>query len=322
MSDSHSFIAELSQLALIRLGGEQRFEYLHGQLTVATDKPLANQARLSAHCDFKGKMFSTPVLSEYEDVFLLACHKESALHSLTQLKKYGVFSKVDISLASDMKSVGVAGEDYIKLLHVLFPDLSNTHLSVCSNEFGQAICFNDTSLRYLCHLSEKGIERLHDISEEINFVSDAYFERLEILAGIGNIQEATVGQFVPQMLNLHRLDAINFDKGCYMGQEVVARTKFLGKNKRATFIVNGASQSSSDGGHQNMQAGDVIEVKMGDSWRRGGTILRAAAFTKDSKTEYTGLVVMSNDTEVGSMVRLKDNELEMTVSALPYSLND
>lgn len=310
---NESFMALLDDLSIAKIAGEQRHEYLHGQITVATAVFDASKAKIAAHCDFKGKMFSAMVVSEYHDTFLLCMHKESAQESIAQLKKYGVFSKVDIGLNEDLCAIGIAGSTEIKHLQVLFPTLHNEHMHVSSNEFGQVICFNDTSLRYLCYLTEKGKQRLLDISDSKHFSTCSLWNMLEIEAGIANIQSANIGQFVPQMLNFQSINAIEFDKGCYMGQEVVARTKFLGKNKRATFLLQASNTELSD-----VPAGHNIEVQIGDSWRRGGVIVRSAL---SQSNHLRLLAVMPNDTIPGLVVRLKGTNTELTVMPMPYELS-
>lgn len=309
---NESFMALLDDLSIAMIAGDQRHEYLHGQITVATKNFDAGKAKIAAHCDFKGKMFSAMVVSEFEDRFLLCMHKESALESLAQLKKYGVFSKVEIALHEDLNIVGIAGNSEIKTLKALFPDIQSIHMQVTSNEFGQTVCFDDTSLRYLCYLTEKGKQRLLDKSNTNEFASAQLWNMLEIEAGIGNIQKTTIGQFVPQMLNFQSISAIEFDKGCYMGQEVVARTKFLGKNKRATFLLE-----TSEGTQANLISGHNVEVQIGDSWRRGGVVVRAAI---DDAKQLKMLAVLPNDTTIGSLVRLKDTNIELRVMPMPYEV--
>jgi folate-binding protein YgfZ len=309
---THSFIASLDDLSIIQLAGEQRFDYLHGQITVATKEFTNSHATLAAHCDFKGKMFAAMVVSQFDDAFLLSMHKESAIESLTQLKKYAVFSKVDIALSESLCPVGVVGEENIEHLKVLFPALDNQSMSTLENDFGQAICFNDTSLRYLCYLSEEGKQRLLEISNTSAFLPCDLWNRLEIEAGIGNIQTATVGQFVPQMLNFQNLHAIDFNKGCYMGQEVIARTKFLGKNKRATFLLSGTVPDTC-----KVKAGDSLEVQMDESWRRGGVVVRSA---NTANNAITLLAVMPNDTTSETKVRLKDTDITLDLLPMPYKV--
>jgi hypothetical protein len=313
-------MATLDDLNIVKVSGEQRFDYLNGQLTVSTKGFDGASARLSAHCDFKGKMFAAIIISQCNDAFLLSMHKDSAIISQEQLKKYGVFSKVDIQISEELHCIGIAGDENIKQLRQLFPALNSTHMSTTNNAFGQAICFNDASLRYLCYLSDKGKQKLLDIRENDVFAPCDSWNILEIEAGIANIQTATMSQFVPQMLNFQSIHAIDFDKGCYMGQEVVARTKFLGKNKRATFLLSGTLESE-----LNINAGDNIELQIGDSWRRGGVIVRAVSSPNamdesgNSKTVKL-LAVMPKDTDPNAAVRLKDSDVRLSVTPLPYTL--
>jgi folate-binding protein YgfZ len=313
-------MAALDDLSIIKVSGEQRFDYLHGQITVATKEFNHAGAKLAAHCDFKGKMFSAMVVSEFNDTFLLSMHKEAAIESQAQLKKYGVFSKVDIGITEQLHPVGIAGEQSIEHLKVLFASLSDSTMSAVENEFGQVVCFNDTSLRYLCYLTDTGKQKLLDISDTQALDACGRWNTLEIEAGIANIQSATVGQFIPQMLNFQSLQAIEFDKGCYMGQEVVARTKFLGKNKRATFLLSGIIPDDII-----VSAGGNIEIQMGESWRRGGVIVRAAT-TKDlleindNSSELKLLAVMPNDTDINTVVRLKESNIVLTLLPMPYPL--
>ncbi len=313
-----AFITPLENMSIISIAGEQRNDYFHGQLTVATKNFNAYMSRLSAHCDFKGKMFSMSILSEYEEAFLMAADEAAASESLAQLKKYGVFSKVDINLNTDLDVFGVAGSDAFEAIKSLFESLSTEHLAVSSNEYGQAICFNDTSIRYLLYLNGRGQALLQQSENGLLQNMPERWEALEIEAGIGNVQAQSIGEFVPQMLNLQCLGAIDFDKGCYMGQEVVARTKFLGKNKRAAFVLEAnIDAQNKDELIEKLQVGSNVEIQLGDNWRRGGVINRFALV--EDKVHM--LAVMANDTEVGSVVRLKDTELVLKVKPLAYTLD-
>lgn len=316
-----SFIAKLDDINIIQISGEQRHEYLHGQLTVSTTNFDNGRARLAAHCDFKGKMFSIAWLSHYQDSFLMASNHEAAKESLTQLKKYGVFSKVEIKFNEEFVCLGLSGSSAnIASLTTLFPNLNQQHCSVMSNEFGQVICFNDSNLRYLCYLTSHGMKLLQDNTSLQHFACAQAWHMLEVEAGIANIQGPTIGQFVPQMLNLHHLNAIDFDKGCYMGQEVVARTKYLGKNKRAAFLLHLQNTSNQ---LPQAKVGDTIETKIGENWRRNGIILRLSTQISEDNTlaNVALLAVMSIDTAIGTVARLKDSDSLFVVKQLPYGVD-
>ncbi|WP_395340953.1 tRNA-modifying protein YgfZ [Ningiella sp. W23] len=310
MSD---FLVDLPKLEIIRIAGEQRHDYLHGQVTVDTKSIPEDKAKYAAHCDFKGKMWSAFYLTQFENSFHMILPTASASSSMTELKKYGVFSKVEIdNVGTDFKVIGVHGKRATIHLKALFSDLSDEHLHVSANEFGYAITFNDSSLRYLTVLKIHEYEHLKSLAAN-DFDDDiALWQMLEIEAGIALLEAPeNIGEFVPQMLNLQCLDAIDFGKGCYMGQEVIARTKFLGKNKRASFLLSARGSDSLD-----IQPGDIIEKAVGNNFRRGGVVVRCAK--ANGKTKL--LAVLSNDTSNSDVLRLKESQVPLNLEALPYSL--
>lgn len=304
-----SFIAKLDDRRVIEVKGEQAKEYLHGQITIDTNNFDESGARFSAHCDFKGKMFSQLLVSMANDVFTLSTSLDAAQASLEQFKKYAVFSKVEIEVSEKYQIVGASGDKAVSQLKQLFPNLDNEHLSVNNSQFGQAVCFNDTSLRYLCYITTDGLSQLSADDDK------AHFDWLEIEAGIANIEAKNISQFVPQMLNLQCLSAIDFNKGCYMGQEVVARTKFLGKNKRASFILRATAPVNT-----LPTAGDTVEIQLGENWRKAGTLLRLAA-SPNNTNNVVAMAVLANDTEIGTILKVKGTDTQFTVESLPYELN-
>ena len=143
--------------------------------------------------------------------------------------------------------------------------------------------------------------------------NDALWQQAAILAGEPQLSSDAIGEYVPQMVNLQAIGGISFKKGCYTGQETVARMKYLGKNKRAMYIVSGQSESMLDE--------PELEVQLGENWRRAGKLI-AQSF--DEKTKIlTGLVVLPNDTETTQVLRAKHApQVELNILPLPYSLDD
>lgn len=306
------FLAKLESESVLRISGEDKNKYLHGQITVNTENWINNTARLAAHCDFKGKMWSSFYLSDYHDEFLVTGHDASNEASLRELKKYGVFSKVTIEKAEDLSIFGAAGDDAESILKEMFDNLPEKHLNTITSDYGLLIRLDypqvDTNKAiYKCILNLAGQRILEDKGSKL-LGNETLYNYAEVLACVGNIQQATVGEYVPQMFNLQLLHAIDFDKGCYMGQEVVARTKFLGKNKRALFLLKSSDVIS------DLTVGALLEKQIGENWRRGGQIIRIATNEENS----LALAVLPNDTHYGDMLRLKDSEYTFTVLAHPY----
>lgn len=304
------FICQPTSLSVIKLQGEDATKYLQGQVTIDVTQLESGQALLGCHCDFKGKTWNVFYAVGNATEIYLICHEQAVSASLSELKKYGVFSKVEISDDSEQWAFVVGrGLCIEQSVAELFSQAPTTHRAVERSDCGFAIYFDHATPRYLLMLPILQAEKLCT-QHAAKMVVPEMWDLLEIQAGIADIRSATSNDFVPQMMNMQFLDAIDFQKGCYMGQEVVARTKYLGKNKRATFIL--VSEQYSD-----VQSGDIIELQLGENWRRGGTILRSANIAGQS----WALAVLANDTEQGTILRNKTHpEQRFTVQALPYNI--
>lgn len=318
ISDSENYFCELKSIGAIRLQGEQADSYLQGQVSVNMELLTQTNALLACHCDFKGKMWNANYLVRHDHNIDFVVKHSALPPCLAELKKYGVFSKVELTDISDSISfLGLGGKQAKNNLLAIFPHLSDTHRSVVSSEFGWVLTIsNDTQIRYLCALDKHSITT-KEITAELVEVSESLWDAFDVLDGVPSIFESTSNEYVPQMFNMQALDAIDFNKGCYMGQEVVARTKYLGKNKRATYLVSakhGFSNSSI-----SASAGDLLEKAVGENWRRGGTIIHTSVY----EGVLYALAVLSNDTQVGEILRLKDfPEVSLTVGKLPYTIDE
>lgn len=305
------FLTKLDNKGIIKVSGDDKVTYLQGQLTADIAKLDRHHALLTCHCDFKGKTWNVCYAAQQQEDILLICPKDSIPKSLSELKKYGVFAKVEIQDSSEQwLCFGGTGEKLEKWIIDKFGDVPFEHQQVFSNQSGLVMALTSPQLRYLLVLTASVAQELSELYQGV-LSSEQQWECADIQAGIAEVREATSNQFVPQMMNLQALQAISFSKGCYMGQEVVARTKYLGKNKRAAFILCGEA-------HSTLEAGDSLEFQVGDNWRIGGTVLRCAY---DGKQTWL-LAVLANDSEVGSVFRAKAKpEYQFVVKPLPYTLD-
>lgn len=306
-----SFICTLPQLGVISLSGEEAVKYLQGQVTANIETLPPQHATLACHCDFKGKTWSIMTVLHHADALMAIMHPQSLQASLAELKKFGVFSKVDIADASaQWQLLGGRGTALEDTLRSLFGDVPGGHMQVRDNSTGSCIQIGNDAPRYLLMLKPDAATAMLEQHSAMQVESEAW-EVLEIAEGYPNIQTATSNEYVPQMLNMQALDAIDFKKGCYLGQEVVARTKYLGKNKRAAFLLHAESD-------QVLPAGDTLESQVGDNWRRAGTVIRASVW----QNQLWMLAVLANDTQIGATLRRKEQpELHCSVVPLPYAID-
>ncbi|WP_051275628.1 tRNA-modifying protein YgfZ [Aestuariibacter salexigens] len=303
-------VVPLANIGIIAMTGEQNITFLDGQVTSSVKSLDAEHASYTCHCDAKGKMHGIFRLFHCDDAILLLGHADSVNQSLPEFKKYAVFSKVEIENVSDNWQVfGVVGEDAVAEFGVSKDQLPRSNHQLTYHQQMTIIRVSDCAPRFLiCVPNSHPLPDLSAITE----YSQAVWEALEVADGLPNVQTATAGEFVPQMMNMQALQAISFTKGCYMGQETVARTRYLGKNKRAAFILHSNTGI-------NCHAGDSLEMALNDNWRRAGTVIRSATL----ESETWALAVLPKDIELDTPVRLKEQpEQVFNVKPVPYSITD
>jgi hypothetical protein len=303
----------LDDWALATLVGVDSEKYLQGQVTADVSQLTEHQHLLAAHCDPKGKMWSNLRLFRRQDGFALIERRSLRDAQLTELKKYAVFSKVTIAADDEQVLLGVAGFQARAALKNLFSELPDAEKQVTNDGATSLLWFEHPAERFLLVTDVTTAERVTQaLRGEAQLNNSQQWLSLDIEAGIPVIDAANSGQFIPQATNLQALGGISFKKGCYTGQEMVARAKFRGANKRALWYLAGKASRVPD-------AGEDLELKMGDNWRRTGTVL-AAVQLDDGRLLVQA--VMNNDMEPDSVFRVREDVNTLSIEPLPYSLEE
>ncbi|MBP7662635.1 MAG: tRNA-modifying protein YgfZ [Shewanella sp.] len=299
-------LANLSHLGLIKVVGEQGRSFIHGQVTTDISSLATDQWRWGAHCDPKGKMLASFRTFAIQDALFMLMPKDAIEVDLPQLQKYAVFSKATLSNASaEWTLLGVAGEQASQFVNKHFGDIQQ-ELTLIEN----GAILKDAE-RFILVLTPDAAAALVAQSELSVFDASAW-QALEIAAGYPNLAASHASQYVPQMCNLQAVNGISFNKGCYMGQETIARMKYRGGNKRALYILRG---------HTSLQItlASGLEIAMEDSFRRGGQIIEFVQ--RGNQVLLTA--VLPNDTTNDTQLRFADDEQShLTLQALPYSLDE
>lgn len=299
-------LANLSHLGLIKVVGEQGRSFIHGQVTTDISSLATDQWRWGAHCDPKGKMLASFRTFAIQDALFMLMPKDAIEVDLPQLQKYAVFSKATLSNASaEWTLLGVAGEQASQFVNKHFGDIQQELTLI---EKGAIL---KDAERFILVLTPDAAAALVAQSELSVFDASAW-QALEIAAGYPNLAASHASQYVPQMCNLQAVNGISFNKGCYMGQETIARMKYRGGNKRALYILRG---------HSNLQINlaSGLEIAMEDSFRRGGQIIEFVQ--RGNQVLLTA--VLPNDTANDTQLRFADDEQShLTIQALPYSLDE
>lgn len=299
-------ISLLDNLGMITMVGDDKKSYLHGQVTCDVVSLEKDQSMLGAHCDAKGKVWSVFRLFHHNDGYAMVQPKSAIEVELKEIKKYAVFSKVTIEESSDVV-LGVAGENADAFISTLNADSGD----VRTVEGGTAV--KVASNRWLLALTAEAAQSLVEDSQA-TLTTHELWTRFDIEAALPYVAADAQNEHIPQALNVQALGGISFTKGCYTGQETVARAKYRGTNKRAMYIVKGATAKALG------ESAIELERSVGENWRSVGALLTHYQF---SDNQAMGLIVLPNNLDDDTRLRLvAQPECEWEIAALPYSLND
>ena len=306
------YVIHLDQLSLLLAEGEQAAQFLNSQLTIDVSKLEDGRMRHAALCDFKGKAWAVLDVARVGDKYVCIGITDAMQAALAQFQKYSVFSKVTFSdITETAQAVFVQGEAPLVNLNLSASDLPQNEFEVCESEGKTIIKLNISEAGYLVfHLANTPSSNLRTSLQANLHYPVAVYDALSIAKGIPQVSGDNINTLVSQMFNLQAIDGIDFKKGCYMGQEVVARTRYLGKNKRAAYIVSVTPATVS--------ANDVtLERQVGTGWRNAGNIIRSAKL----ESELWLLVVMPDDVTPQDQLRITQApELMVTMHTLPYTI--
>jgi folate-binding protein YgfZ len=235
-------------------------------------------------------------------------------NQLTEMKKYAVFSKITFTADDDVVLLGVAGFQASAALKGIFATLPDAATPVVQQDETTLLYLSLPADRYLVVTSpEKAQQLTLEMGEQAQLNDSQQWLALDIEAGFPIIDSANSVQFIPQATNIQALEGISFTKGCYAGQEMVARAKYRGANKRALYWLAGK-------GSKVTAAGDDLELQLGENWRRTGTVLAAIQLNDGAVWVQA---VLNNDLEADSLLRVRDDAgSALRIQPLPYSLEE
>lgn len=305
-----TFFVSLKDYSAISLKGEEQTNYLQGQVTCDVNSSNDNNLLIGAHCNAKGKVFSVFRLINRNSAHLLIQPKASITNSIAELKKFGVFAKVDITTTDELSIFALVGEQATTILQDSFSKIPDSLTPVIQSNTTTLVYIAGKQARYLV-IDESPV--LEELISTLNrpIYNSSLWSLLEINEGFPQLSSESSGEYVPQMLNLQAINGISFTKGCYLGQETVARMQYLGKNKRALYSLSAQLT-------QSLKSDDKIEMQLGENWRKAGDIL--TSYQADNGHCYLQ-AVLNSDLDNSTKLRIKSQpEIRITTQTLPYSL--
>ncbi|MEY8199450.1 MAG: tRNA-modifying protein YgfZ [Colwellia sp.] len=304
-----TYLIELSEFGAISLSGDEQSKYLQGQITCDVNNSTESNLLVGAHCDAKGKVFSVFRLINRSSAHLLLQPTASIEGSLKELKKFGVFAKVTIDVTDELGFIALVGKQASSLIQQEFAQVPDSLTPVIQVGSTSLVYLHGEQPRYII-IDEKATITALSEKFALPMYSQSVWDLLEITQGFPILTASTSGHYVPQMLNLQAINGISFTKGCYLGQETVARMQYLGKNKRALFYLNAQLD-------QPFQSDDIIEKQLGENWRKAGDIL--AHYQADDGSCVIQ-AILANDGEQPSLRIASQVDSVVTNQTLPYTL--
>jgi len=269
---AENFVAKLDHLGVLHFGGDDAEAFLQGQLSCDVAAVLRDTASPGAYCSAKGRMLANFLLWRDADGFVMALSRDLVVPVQKQIAKFVLRSKVRIAEAgASTVLLGASGDPARRL---------------AASPPGPVVSLADGRL-LLALSAEAAAGVLQDVRPE----NSSLWRWLDIRRGLPLVTAATQDQLVPQMANLELIGGVSFDKGCYTGQEIVARSQYLGKLKRRMFPANVAAPA---------RAGDALySDDLGA--QASGTVVNAEASPEGG---YDLLAVVRADSRERSKVHL------------------
>lgn len=315
VSTTGDTLCDLSHLGLIKVSGSDAQTFLQGQFSNDITSVDEQHGQLSAYCTPKGRMLAIFHIFRFHNAYYLQLPRELVEKVMKRLHMFVLRAQVDVEDASEsFVRIGVNGPKAPQLL------AQATQLNI-PQDVDSAVCENDFLI-----MKMPGIQPRFEIIAELEAATRLWRELdvhaapvgpkqwtlLDILAGQPQIYPETVELFIPQMTNLQQAGGLSFTKGCYPGQEIVARSQYLGKLKRRMYAAHVRTQSAPNPGDTLHLSGET------NSGQNIGTVVSVA---HDPDAGFRILAVVQISAAESGEVRLHDEQgAVLHFSELPYAV--
>lgn len=315
---SHASLADLHQPAMslltdrgfLSVSGPDSQRFLQGQLSNNLDKLKPAQHHLSTACTPKGRMYSAFRLLHSEKAFLLSMHRGLLDQTQTTLGKYAVFFKSEQSIDTSLVALGLSGSNIKSTIQKLVGNTPEGDSAIKVEESAWLLSVPGTCERYELWLPANQLPAWWDkLKQSFLPISQSHWRLLDIEAVIPELLPEAVEQYIPQHLNLPTLNAVSFRKGCYTGQEIVARMQNLGQLKSRCYHLTA---------HSAVEL--IPNTKLTNAAGKTiGEVLYAVTPADANQTEL--LAIIRVEAAEASDVHLPENDTPFTVAPLPYNID-
>ena len=310
-----NIVTDLSHLALLEISGDDAEDFLHGQFTINIYHLPEYLLKFSAWCNPKGQVRATFFIYRHDDGFTILLPAGLKESFVKQLQMYILRSDVQLLDKSDeIIRIGLNTENTALLVGLIDSDPERQGDVIKSD----TTIYNDLHyLRIASQGDEKNTDRyilIGSVDKQITLwkelvkyvtpVGTSVWELLDIQAAYPWITTQTTQKFLPQILNMDLIDGLDYQKGCYPGQEIIARLHFRGQLKCSIHLATCALESCPESGNQILVKDKQIV----------GTVINAQA----SQDEFYLLAVIDNDSIENKLSLRSPGAPELSLHRLPY----
>ncbi|MDO6747111.1 CAF17-like 4Fe-4S cluster assembly/insertion protein YgfZ [Gilvimarinus sp. 1_MG-2023] len=301
------YLCDLGNTALVHIQGAEAAKFLQGQVTCDLRELSPTQWLPGAQCNLKGRVIASFAVAQTEpEALLLRTSHDLADTFITGLTKYAVFSKVTLSPAEDWQALGVCGAGAEQALaDTLGLAFAESERLVVTQEL--IALKHDTDQIELWLKQEASQAQWLTLRETFTPAATGQWQLGLINAGRADVTTATSELFTPQDLNYPEIGAVSFKKGCYTGQEVVARLHYKGKLKKHLYPIEFCAAALPEAGS---------DLTDSDGKKRGQLVQWAARQDR----LYRGLAVLPD--EDGDELYIGDPPEQAKRLDLPYAIKN
>jgi len=308
-------VFDLQHLALIALDGDDALSFVQGQLTNDVREVSAARAQLSAWCSPKGRVLSCFHVFQHDHQLLLQLPEGLVAPIMRRMRMYMLRARVNLQDASAaIMRIGLVGEHAQARLQECLGPVPNDVNDVCSVAGVTVIRLRGVRPRFELVGARDALTAVWNSCRPIATAAGAdAWDLLDIEAGVASIGPETSDLFVPQMINLDRIGGVSFTKGCYVGQEIVARTQHLGRIKRRMYLGHWSATTPP-------RAGDTLQV-LAQSAPARIQVVNAKPGPAGGFEMLAVIAIEEADNMVAGAAGL-DHDAQLTLKSLPYPLED
>lgn len=317
-TQTDTVLMDRSHAGLICFSGDDARSFLQNQLSCDVGDIGLNAAQYGSCCTPKGRMLATFVLWQSDGTFYMQLPESMVTSMIKRLSMYVLRAKVTITDANEnFIRIGLVGKQSHQLVEKYTGSSFDIDPACCLNviHYQQAhvICHNANRFEFFLP-PEQAPELWEQLRQYAKPVGSNSWDWLEIRDGIPIILPVTQEQFIPQMVNLEAIGGVSFKKGCYPGQEIVARTQHIGKIKRRMYLAHIASGSAD----VVVMPGDEL---FGDALadQSCGKIVNSAP-APDGGFDVLAVIQVSSK-EAGNIYWQSTKVEQLEIIPLPYSID-